>query len=620
MEVKKIVEGMTATEVAKVIDDNFTGLNKEKANKEETAAQLSKLGTELGIFPADLSKVSDSGFKAVIDGVTESNSAWVHGVIPLTAGDVIIFNSLPSAQYSGSTTNYFVDSDGKGIQSGSFKGDVVLGAGVVEVEAPKGAKGLMFNAHAKSLSAYDISIKRVGIQSDIESIKAELNITAKGNTKIYCPSHIYAVVGEELNLYYDSLIKGVDDGINSPLGIHIDVECPTLQNASNQIGVRRERMWQIEKGKLTDSYIGNHAIYITAYDINGNVLDKTEVTLVVANSIGLTKVKNVLCIGDSLTMNGPIVFTCYQKFSDLGGEIPNFIGQKTTYGVKHEGYPGYTFNSFVTSGSENAFFIFDIPSGTSVTIGDKYSTNSSTYTVTDIRTEGQDNALRLRCTRSGSTLPNEEGTLTKVSGASSSPSSISYTAFEAETGNPFWDKETSSVNFTKYREKMGMGGEKFDVVVIMLGTNDCIGDVKSSMKGSVNNAKVLINAILADAGDYNTKVILQMTPADANTISSWQVYADSAVDGRKMGYWNNLWNLRKIMCEEFTKEEWTGKVFLGQAALGVDRYYGYPYTEVQSSSRIDVKEIYHTNSVHPNKEGYQQFGDGYFLQIKGLIS
>lgn len=47
MEVKKITEGMTAPQVAQVIDDNFKGLNEEKANKEETDAKLSELGSKL---------------------------------------------------------------------------------------------------------------------------------------------------------------------------------------------------------------------------------------------------------------------------------------------------------------------------------------------------------------------------------------------------------------------------------------------------------------------------------------------------------------------------------------------------------------------------------------------
>ena len=46
MKVKKITEGMTAPQVAQVIDDNFVGLNNEKANREETDAKLSELASE----------------------------------------------------------------------------------------------------------------------------------------------------------------------------------------------------------------------------------------------------------------------------------------------------------------------------------------------------------------------------------------------------------------------------------------------------------------------------------------------------------------------------------------------------------------------------------------------
>ena len=460
-------------------------------------------------------------------------------------------------------------------------------------------------------------IPTLSIKDKVREIDSRLNKCPINEEVLCCPDTYYAVVGQEFNLYYDGLIKAMDNGLQSPQGIYVDIQCPDLQNGSVAVGVRRDRMWQIIGSKLTESHIGEHKLLITAYNELGDVLSKKECSLIVSNALPLQTEKKILCIGDSLTNNGAVVATCAQHFKDNGGVQPVFIGQRTTSGYKHEGYPGYTFGSFVSSGSANAYFIFDIAEGVSVNVGDKYSTNSSTYTIVDIRTEGQDNALRLRCTRSGSTMPTSSGTLTKVSGASSSPSSVAYSAFEAETGNPFWDSETSSVNFTKYREKMGVSG-KFDAVVIMLGTNDCIADVKD-MAGSITNAKTLIHAILADADTYPTKIILQMTPADANTISSWQVYADASYS-RKIGYWSNMWSLRKLIYSEFTKEEWKGKVYLGQSPLGVDRYYGYPYSEVESSSRISsVKEIYHTNSVHPNSDGYAQLGDGYYLQLKGVL-
>ena len=458
----------------------------------------------IGEENADLSNINISGFVNKIDGAVQSNNSWRHGIITLSdKSKQIAFIDLPQEQYSSAVVNYFVDSDGNGIAGTEFTGDTILGAGIIEKEIPVGAKGLMFNASRDSLPTYDISIEIGSINANIERLIDYVDSKSGGTlNEIICPDKFYAVVGKEFNLYYDSLIKGLDAGLQSPLGIYVDIQCPDLQNASNLIGVRRERMWQITGSKLTADYVGEHDLYITAYDLYGQLISKKSAKLVVSNSTALSSQKYILDVGDSLINNGPIVATMGQHFQDLGGTQPTFIGQRTTDGYKHEGYPGYTFDSFTGSGSENAYFIFDIDNGINVSIGDKYSTNSSTYTISDIRIEGQDNKLRLRCTRSGSTTPNQTGTLTKVSGASSSPQSIEYSAFEAETGNPFWDSNTGSINFSKYREKMGMGGNKFDLVVIMLGANDCILKSSTSLQGSVNNAIALLTLPCKDVEDF----------------------------------------------------------------------------------------------------------------------
>lgn len=69
MEVKKIVEGMTAVEVAEVIDSNFKGLNEEKANKQETDERLSELGSEIGVLYE----------KDLIDGAYASDTGIFNG-------------------------------------------------------------------------------------------------------------------------------------------------------------------------------------------------------------------------------------------------------------------------------------------------------------------------------------------------------------------------------------------------------------------------------------------------------------------------------------------------------------------------------------------------------------
>lgn len=571
-----------------------------------------------GTVAADLSGVNQSGYISDTSGAIGANDEWVHGTIPLEGvKGTITFNNLPEQPSSHATLNLFVDEYGDIMSESAFRGDTILGAGIVKKEIPSGAYGLMMTASTKNIGTYDIKITYESLK---ESIEKELAMPK--HKPLCCPDRYYAVVGKEFNLYYDGVIQGLDSGLLSPFGIYVDVECPDLQNGASMIGVRKDRMWQINGDLLTDYYVGDHDMWISAWDDFGNLIDRKQVTLTVTANTQLSTEKRILCIGDSLTNNGPIVATCGQHFKDLGGIQPIFIGQRASSGYKHEGYPGYTFSSFIVDSRGYVYTIFDVPQGTTVSVGDKYSTNGANFTVMDIRTEGLDNSLRLRCeSSSGIAVPPSTGVLTKISGQSASDESINYTAVERESGNPFWDSNTGATNFTKYREKMGMGSNKFDVVVIMLGTNDCIGDIRNSMQSSVDAAVILVNKIFEDAGNYPTKVIVQMTPPDANSVSSWQVYQDSSgsVSGKKMGYWHNLWNLRELLYAEFTKDEWNGKVYLGQAPLGVDRYYGYPYTMVESSSRINIKEVFHDNSVHPNVQGYQQLGDGYYLQIKALL-
>ena len=602
-----IIKGAVAEIISEVISEVIP-----KPIVTSIANQSVTPDTILSVF--DISEQLSGAGWVQRDGTVFDDSIWVNGKIGIPTGTKCLKLSGWGTEY-GLAYLVFLNSQDTIISK------VKLDSDYVECSIPSGATKVHLSVMKSRMDTFRFGFFYTESVSEIKDQIASIPVL-KFN-KLCCPDRYYAIVGKEFNLYYDSIIQGLDNGLYSPFGIYIDVQCPTLQNGANRIGIRRDRMWQIDGSLLTSSYVGDHKMWISAWNSFGDLIDKKEVTLTVNDNSQLSVAKRILCIGDSLTNNGPIVATCAQHFTDLGGTQPIFIGQRTTSGYKHEGYPGYTFGSFVNSGSTGyAYTIFDVPQGTTVSVNDKYSTNGTTFTVMDIRTEGLDEAIRLRCEGSSSvTIPPSTGTLTKVSGSHASDASINYTAVEREGGNPFWDVTTNATNFTAYRKKMGMGDSKFDIVVIMLGTNDSVGYIKPSMQASANNAIALVNKIFEDAGDYPTRVILQMPPLDANTISSWQVYRDSSggKSGAKVSYQRNLWSLRGLLYTEFTKAQWSGKVYLGQASFGVDRYYGYPYTLKKSSSRITIEEAVHDNSVHPNASGYQQFGDGYYLQIKGLL-
>lgn len=555
------------------------------------------------------------------NGEVYNSEEWRNGMLALASNAKRVYlDSRKSAV--NAVWGYFVDADGEKMRffdNARFPlyTDIPNGAVGMYVSLKKNVDDVLFYVLDKDV-INDILNRFAQNESDISS----LNSAIGSDVKIIAPSIFYAVVGNEFNIYYDTIVKGFDDGLNSPSNIYVNISCPDL-GATKGVAAMRDRYWHIDGSKLNNTHIGDHTFVIRVFNVAGKEIDAKWCVLRVVSNTGLTKTTNILCIGDSLTNNGPIVATMGEGFESIGGTKPTFIGQRTTYGYKHEGYPGYTFASFSIDKSNEKYHMFQIPIGTNVIVGDKYSSNGNTYEVVDIRIENVA-TTSLRCyVLSGTSTPTFTGTLTKISGASTSAETIEYSGYEYQNGNPFWNAKTSSVDLADYRKRMGMGSAKFDVVVIMLGVNESVGAVKN-MSFAVSDAKKLITAILNDAGTYSTKVILQLTPADASTPSSWQTYRDETGYSKKIGYWANYWSLRALLEEEFTKKEYAGKVYIGQATLGVDRYYGYGMSSVTPAKRVSegfssLREDYHTNSVHPSTVGYKQFGDGYFLQALGLI-
>ena len=93
MEIKKITEGMTAPQVAQVIDDNFKGLNEEKANKVETNAKLYELESKTLSIETRMPEYSlDNGYINTSGGIGSSSSAnWKHSnPIHLSIGESIV--------------------------------------------------------------------------------------------------------------------------------------------------------------------------------------------------------------------------------------------------------------------------------------------------------------------------------------------------------------------------------------------------------------------------------------------------------------------------------------------------------------------------------------------------
>ena len=177
------------------------------------------------------------------------------------------------------------------------------------------------------------------------------------------------------------------------------------------------------------------------------------------------------------------------------------------------------------------------------------------------------------------------------------------------TSSPFYIG--GKLDVTAYKAANNIVGN-IDLAVFQLGVNDAI------LGGTVSASSLIpiINAFLKDSP--NCKFIVQMTTADANTQGAgWEVYGDN--NRYKMSFTKNIWNIRKSILDTFNTSEWNGTVYIGDALVGLDRYYGYPYEITKDNEWEPVEEFRHTNSVHPNEYGNRMLADGYFFLMLHIL-
>jgi lysophospholipase L1-like esterase len=146
-------------------------------------------------------------------------------------------------------------------------------------------------------------------------------------TEMVLPSKLYALVGQELNIYYDNIMNDKDTKYD------FDVTC--------DIGGQYDNYYRV-----TPDTAGTYPITIRVYrDGIEKAIASSEI-IVKGASVGSGVNKKVLIIGDSTTANG----ICTQKLLDNFGasEVMDItmLGTKGTAPNLNEGVSGWTANDF----------------------------------------------------------------------------------------------------------------------------------------------------------------------------------------------------------------------------------------------------------------------------------
>lgn len=160
------------------------------------------------------------------------------------------------------------------------------------------------------------------------------------SVKINLPTKIYALVGQELNIYFDNIVNVTD------LEYDFDV--------ISTVGQQYKDFY-----RFTPSVSGSHEIKITVSKNDIELVSKTSTIFVSDASVGTGVNKKLLLIGDSTTNNGFPSIKLNENFSTDPMNI-TLLGTRGTAPDLHEGRSGWKAQHYVSSaelsGITNAFW------------------------------------------------------------------------------------------------------------------------------------------------------------------------------------------------------------------------------------------------------------------------
>ena len=422
------------------------------------------------------------------------------------------------------------------------------------------------------------------------------------------PTDIYIVSGDSLMIFYKSIIKTYNPNICG-----IRVVCSV--------------------GKAyTDYYLlqttatGNYNAEFSIVDNDNNIISTKNVAIhVIAAMSSPASNKNVLVFGASATANGELAGELKRRLTETSGDGTtqnptglglnniSFVGRKTgtQVNVHQEATGGWSWQDY--AGTGRPAYRFNVTGVNQLNIGDTYTQNGVVLTITEINVTG--GAGNIRCIYSGTNAISASGTLTRQSG--SGDATITYTSFESESYNPFWNENKSGgagLDFINYANLYCNGA--IDVMISHCGLNDMNQYTPATMSQLFTNyVKPFIRAYHTDFP--NGKFIISTLPLPSPTGGMGANYGASSnwawlITALK------LWAFA-VEAEKMCKEsEFSSFVYLADDVPVFDCVHSYPYEMAYVNNRSTVQEERGTNGVHPTNVGTYQVSDAIYMTFNRL--
>lgn len=431
--------------------------------------------------------------------------------------------------------------------------------------------------------------------------------TMMNGVNITLPSEITAIVGDNMQIYWRSIISAANPYI-------FDVY------AVASVGKSFPRYYEFMPTADMAGKSYNLEIYVKAND--GTIVAQKTATIKVTDAMTAPfSTKNILCIGASATQGGQWAEELNRRLTATNGDgTPNnptglglnnisFVGRKigTVKPIHLEATGGWTVKDYATKGARAIrFYVTGVDT---MALNARYSCNGTIYVVQEVNiTEGVGN---IRCTlESAFVVPS--GKLVKQSG--SGDAEITFTSYEDENFSPFWNASESRIDFQQYADSYCDG--HIDCLIWHCGVNDITSGDPSAIPPIIDSFRNILTAYHEQFP--NGKVIISSVPIGSVNGGFAANYGAS----KSLNYYTfaKIAQLYAQALIELTNEEEYKEFATYSPVLEqFDAENNYPVKEVAVNNRSSIKEKQGTNAVHPIAEGSYQVADAIYKTFNTLL-
>lgn len=410
--------------------------------------------------------------------------------------------------------------------------------------------------------------------------------------KVFLPDTIYAVVGDTLQIFYQSLVRSVDVS-----NYNVKVSC------SKGRQFHRYFEYTPESGD-----IGTTTFLITVLDDFGTIIGSASCNLVtVAVGASPSAGKKIVCVGASTTANGAWPAETFRRLTGSGGTPSGdgktnivFCGNKTKDGAGYVGYSGWGWVDYATQG--RPAFRFTIGTTPNVAIGNVYTNNGYSYTIIEISDDG----TILCSTSSASNTPQASGTLTKTSGTGDA--TVAFSASAQDSQNPFWDYQNNKLTFVPFANSYC--GGTIDAMYVWLGANG-LTNWKTDFAAYRGYMVDFVGTLHSEFPSAKIYLVCGSLPSMKVMMPGYGASGMGWAD--TFGMIDSFFNLRKFYQEFANDANYSGFVEFVDATSEFDGDYNFSLSQKAVNTRNNtVTEPFANNTIHPGTAGYMQVADAVY--------